>query len=149
MSVFCDVHLTEMESVSYLWQVGINSWVSDWVRCTEPGCLRHFRWSQGYVDIDQQIHNSTRKLRRCPKDPKHGGSVAIVEIRDDEPIWRCIYEERKLPLKCFNPECGVTVDITLTELEGTWSFGCHRCEETFILNNEQIRQIKRAFDIAA
>jgi hypothetical protein len=94
IQVLCDVHLEPMEFVIYLWAVSsVDKWEKPFFRCNEAGCLRHFTPSQGYVDLDGQIYGETRKIRFCSNNPKHYGSVAIVGLDQDEPIWKCIHKD--------------------------------------------------------
>ena len=90
--VFCDVHHEPMEFVVRPMEFSaLDEWRMECFRCNVPGCLRHFRETQGYVDIDSYIHGKTRKMRSCPNTPEHYSSVAIVGFSEGEPIWRCIH----------------------------------------------------------
>lgn len=65
-------------------------------RCEKLSCNRHFSPLQGYIDYfgpNKRVNDETRNIRFCKDEPDHEGSVAIVEIRDCELVWRCIHED--------------------------------------------------------
>ena len=93
--VFCDIHLASMQMEKHTFVIfPSDAWESYFMHCTIEGCTRHFNTLHGYVDIrDRQIVGASRKIQGCSKRAEHGGSVAIVEIVEGEPLWRCVYND--------------------------------------------------------
>jgi hypothetical protein len=50
-------------------------------------------------------------------------------------------EEKTLPIKCPNPDCGTTFRITLHVLEKR-RIDCPTCRKTFMLDDQQVRNTK-------
>src|SRR5690348_13305945 len=102
VTVLCDIHLTSMQLEKHTFVVPPSDrWDTYFMHCQEPGCTRYFNSLHGYVDIrDRRIVGESRKIRGCPNEPKHFGSVGIVKLGDSgEPVWACIHRD------CKSKEC--------------------------------------------
>lgn len=95
MRALCDVHYQPMELVAYPYKNAPWDGSEEFFRCKEPGCTCHFGPIHGYLDVrDGRVDKNSRRGRLCAKHPdEHRFSVAVVELREGTPVWKCIYKD--------------------------------------------------------
>ena len=95
LQVFCDVHHEPMEWVIRAMRMPDSAtWPLEFARCNVPGCLRHFRETQGYIDMGQWMLPETRNANACLNDARHQLSVAIVGFDSTgASVLRCVFTD--------------------------------------------------------